>query len=66
VEEIGNSIANTETGNRLVPTWFGKLEAHMNCEARAVLKSVSGGPSEDWPSTSVLGTKRKSDKKEKV
>lgn len=38
----------------------------MDCEARAVLKSVSAGSSEDWPSTLVLGTKRESDKKEKV
>jgi len=34
VEEIGNSIVNTETGNRLVPTWFGKLRAHMDCKAK--------------------------------
>lgn len=25
----------------------------MDCEAKSVLKSVSGSPSEDWPSTSV-------------
>lgn len=58
----------SEYGNWKPPcsTGFGKLGAHMDCEARAVLKSVSGGPSEDWPSTSVLGTKRESDKKEKI
>lgn len=63
-KETENSKA--ETGNHLGPRAFGNPEAHMDCEARAVLKSVSRGSSEGWPSTLVSGTKRESDKKKNV
>lgn len=61
-----NSIANTETGNHLVPRALEIPVSIWTARQEPFLKSVSRGPSEGWPSTLVPGSKRESDKKEKV